>query len=182
MNDILDKFIKELFIRAMNIPFNKLPQEISSIIYDPRFNIPEIHDIKYIEDEPGLCYRYIFQEIENMITNKKIFYICNSSDLNDGPEVGDHNYYIGLIDNEIALLYLQSSHPHSIPNRLIIMDKIFSYEIWSCKIGIEIYPVLYKTRRLIIHSNSNILNHRLKYVNKIISLLKSQDRPELNKI
>lgn len=171
--ELLQLFINMITDNVKTIPWNKFPIILDSIIYDPGFKSQAINYIpkETLEDE-WKCYNTIFYSIYDF----ELTYICDSQDLEDGPENGDYDIYAGKLMEDFVVIHYSASHEQTVPDRMIIIGELLTYELWSCKIGMEIYNTDQKTYSLIKNNKDPL------YIEKIKYLFKTQDRPNFYKI
>lgn len=160
----LNIFYNEILSRLENVYF--FPCYIEEFLFNPLFDNDQFSIKRY---------NPIFNEIENICKySGDTYFVCDSSDIDEGIEFGDYDYIIGYLNNDCPFLYQLSSEPFAmIPNRLILYDPKYQIEIDSSKPNIEVYEVNKSVRDLFY---IDIFDEKVKAIK---NMLKNSDRPLL---
>lgn len=132
-------------------------------------SITEINDI--FDGSIIKFYDRITNKISSMLDD--LFYICDSSDINEPIEYGDYSYYYGMISNTVGILYMHPSH-ETIPARVIFYGPVYQISINGDWVGIDVCPVNLNVYGIFFMSDEFIRR------NSFINHLKHTSRPLLN--
>ena len=144
------------------------PLEINHIFYDPKYS--SVEDIEISKDDENLFmdadfyYKGIFSDVDEYLN--QMMYICDSDDLNEEDDVGDYNYYSGIINPEVPFLYEMSTHPCHYPNRIIIFGSSYQIEISSDIQSIIIHDLVVRNREAFLSSEKEKMFNWLSETNR----------------
>ena len=159
------------------------PYEETSLLLDPRFTPSPLYpnenrantkeDLEQIIDlDGGHAYEFVFHELEELSSLFNVpGMVCTSDDIEEDPTHGEFMYSAGMINAEVGLLFMESTHPWALPSRLILCDQKWQYEVSTDRLPITICPVNTGMLGLLMSSD------RKRLTDGITTMLRRSNRP-----
>ena len=165
----MEKYLLDFYTKCIKNNTDKEYNQLLEYTNEEVFSsIDRIQDI--INGSIIKFYDKITNEISSMLNN--LFYICDSSDINEGIEYGDYSYYYGMISNTVGILYMHPSHDN-IPPRVIFYGGIHQVSVNGDWLGIKVSPVNLHVYGIFFMTNPEV--RKKSFVN----FLKQTKRPLL---